>query len=668
MGSRAFGALFALAAAAAFVISIATSAWWAGHPTIDGHVTTAKDVHIGLLGGEGCNTGGDGHCEPIEIDDTLTLADYGELGVTGLATLLALITAIAALKISDNRKGLATATLLTTLLAAAGAGAVLMLGPGIKASQTVEVPLGWGLYVFGGGVGAALLAALITRKIEPEPLRLKPSNAPLLQPPPLDVRQMLQGQHDGVRPSALGPEPMLGAPGNMPGEPSPRDSMPLFEAAPQLRPLYDPMNAGVAPAPLPPSAIPMRAPTPMPRDQIDLLTGKLTPPPLSERKPEPRAKPPSAAPPSAIPRTNPPNARTNSPSSPPPSIPKTQPPRARPASGAPPATASSSSSRLKPPSAAPPVADPAAGGPKQPRAKTLPAGSDPGVKKPILPAAPKVPMPAQRPSQPTMTHAVPPMPTADNQPPPAVLPAKRAVTDDDERIETSMMPAQRAPTENDDRLAAGLRETDHITAVEIDHEAKARAQHAKASQARVPTDARTGQRSAAPVGDVTETGVEIAPAPSIITGEERALSTAQREVARAPTDDPFENVRALSMETPIHGAPVSETLPAQRISALFPSEDVPDEGSRPAEDLMSTIEQNPKTPVPTIVAREQQSAERPATQVPMSTAPTSLPPPKNVNVETMPSGPTPACPQCESPMAWVEEHLRFYCKSCRMYF
>jgi hypothetical protein len=83
---------------------------------------------------------------------------------------------------------------------------------------------------------------------------------------------------------------------------------------------------------------------------------------------------------------------------------------------------------------------------------------------------------------------------------------------------------------------------------------------------------------------------------------------------------------------------------------------------------MKTIEQNPKTPVPTIVAREQQSAERPATQVPMSTAPTSLPPPKNLNVETMPSGPTPACPQCESPMAWVEEHLRFYCKSCRMYF
>ncbi len=49
----------------------------------------------------------------------------------------------------------------------------------------------------------------------------------------------------------------------------------------------------------------------------------------------------------------------------------------------------------------------------------------------------------------------------------------------------------------------------------------------------------------------------------------------------------------------------------------------------------------------------------------ISTAPESLPPP----AETAASGgPAPACPQCESPMAWVEEHLRFYCKSCRMYF
>jgi hypothetical protein len=53
-------------------------------------------------------------------------------------------------------------------------------------------------------------------------------------------------------------------------------------------------------------------------------------------------------------------------------------------------------------------------------------------------------------------------------------------------------------------------------------------------------------------------------------------------------------------------------------------------------------------------------------KIPVSTAPESLPPPAENQAAT--SGPSPACPQCEAPMAWVEEHLRFYCKSCRMYF
>jgi hypothetical protein len=52
-------------------------------------------------------------------------------------------------------------------------------------------------------------------------------------------------------------------------------------------------------------------------------------------------------------------------------------------------------------------------------------------------------------------------------------------------------------------------------------------------------------------------------------------------------------------------------------------------------------------------------------KLPISTAPSSLPPPKETGEM---SGPTPACPQCEAPMAWVDEHLRFYCKQCRMYF
>jgi len=56
----------------------------------------------------------------------------------------------------------------------------------------------------------------------------------------------------------------------------------------------------------------------------------------------------------------------------------------------------------------------------------------------------------------------------------------------------------------------------------------------------------------------------------------------------------------------------------------------------------------------------------PPSVVPITTAPSTLPPPNATQTAT--SGPSPACPQCESPMAWVEEHLRFYCKACRMYF
>ena len=56
----------------------------------------------------------------------------------------------------------------------------------------------------------------------------------------------------------------------------------------------------------------------------------------------------------------------------------------------------------------------------------------------------------------------------------------------------------------------------------------------------------------------------------------------------------------------------------------------------------------------------------PPPKLPISTAPDSLPPPSEKQAKS--SGPSPACPQCESPMAWVEAHLRFYCKSCRMYF
>jgi hypothetical protein len=56
---------------------------------------------------------------------------------------------------------------------------------------------------------------------------------------------------------------------------------------------------------------------------------------------------------------------------------------------------------------------------------------------------------------------------------------------------------------------------------------------------------------------------------------------------------------------------------------------------------------------------------RPTTPPPLTTAPPALAPPPPTAAS---SGPSPACPQCESPMIWVEEHLRLYCRACRTYF
>ena len=71
------------------------------------------------------------------------------------------------------------------------------------------------------------------------------------------------------------------------------------------------------------------------------------------------------------------------------------------------------------------------------------------------------------------------------------------------------------------------------------------------------------------------------------------------------------------------------------------------------------------SPAPAATPSEPATAGESA-KLPISTASSSLPPPSEKQSAT--SGPSPACPQCEAPMAWVEEHLRFYCKSCKMYF
>src|SRR5688572_5201877 len=122
MASRALGAFFALATAAGYVVSVASSAFWAGHPVVAGKEIVAKHVRVGPAAAIGCNVGGDGSCESVAIEQTVKLVGYGAAGATALATLFALILLSAASRVSERRKGLATASLLFTLLAAGGAG------------------------------------------------------------------------------------------------------------------------------------------------------------------------------------------------------------------------------------------------------------------------------------------------------------------------------------------------------------------------------------------------------------------------------------------------------------------------------------------------------------------------------------------------------------------
>ena len=139
---------------------------------------------------------------------------------------------------------------------------------------------------------------------------------------------------------------------------------------------------------------------------------------------------------------------------------------------------------------------------------------------------------------------------------------------------------------------------------------------------RASTDVRTGGNR---IGENTAVGLAAAPpAPAIHPGDDEEFNRAGSQSEHTAQTDIAELITRDTSKTPI-----------------------------------PTLDRQPQTPIPTLDAH--------AGKAPVSTAPSSLPPPKQLDID-VPTGPTPACPQCESPMSWVEEHLRFYCRSCRMYF
>jgi len=549
MASRAVGALLGVSAAAVIAVSLATPAWWDGHPRVDGHTISAKTVSLGLWGGAtGCNTGGDEKCSPVPLNEMFAVAALGELGLAGLAALVALALGISAARDGKRKKGVAKLAIASALVAAAGGGVLFLLGPGIISEKSVGVPIGWGMMLFWGGVASAALGAIATIVSRPEPLRLKTAPPPQLaqvayQPAPLDVHESLRDQLVAPTMSSALADMRIDsdALGNAP--------TPLITTRPQLRAMYDPDGAGVVPAPIKPQ-LPTRPPTPMPRAQINALVGLPTPPGVAAVEPKTVQ---SLPPPPAS------NLRAESEpiDPPPPSAPPPAPPPPPPMSSAAPRSPFGRTTPPPPNRAKPATAAPC----PRPSIQIHARGSAPSIS------------PEKR-SKPTISHAIPPPPVAE--------------------------PRARPETEQDGRLEVGMRTTEPITSVEAEA---------------VRPDTAQVEAAAEAVGDSTDVGVAIEP-PSMAT---------------SPTDTP--------------ASPPPVVTPPPIIAAPAPPAPAPAPAPPPAP-----------APAP---------AER-ASPVPISTAPTSLPPPKTAQFTT--SGPTPACPQCESPMAWVEEHLRFYCKQCRMYF
>ena len=194
------------------------------------------------------------------------------------------------------------------------------------------------------------------------------------------------------------------------------------------------------------------------------------------------------------------------------------------------------------------------------------------------------------------------------------------------------------------------------------------------------------QRALAPPGLTGLTTVQSMP-PSRITNELGAQTI-------VGMGDPFAG------DSAVQQGGITQEMSAQRMTAdMLAAEPLTDQLARQQHDGSDTEEQGPhgtdrtrqpddsvpltgpsgtyvtrrpadrssQTPIATHAPRGADHTPIPTQARPsMSTAPTNLAPPKPT--AAIASGPTPGCPQCESPMAWVEEHLRYYCKQCRMYF
>ena len=263
MNPRLGGALLALAAVALFVVSLATSAWWNGHPSVDGKVREIQEVHVGLHGGEGCNTRG---CSALEISTPAKILGFGELGIVGFAAIIGAALGLASYRGSDRRQPVGKLALGVIGLALLVSIVLVALGP--VSAQKVSLPIGWGLIMFWAGSGALVVASALAMRTR-QPFQLKPSrpklpsqpsaipaSAPYVAPlPPMQPASSFPPPAPMFPPPPAHPARNFPPPGPVFPPPTPYASpMPAPFISPYQEPApQNPLAPIVPPRPLPPS-------------------------------------------------------------------------------------------------------------------------------------------------------------------------------------------------------------------------------------------------------------------------------------------------------------------------------------------------------------------------------------------------------------------------------
>jgi hypothetical protein len=289
-----------------------------------------------------------------------------------------------------------------------------------------------------------------------------------------------------------------------------------------------------------------------------------------------------------------------------------------------------------PPQSAPPPPTP----PPRPIAATAPpprptAPTAPPPPRPIAPTAPPPPRPtgASGPSA-SIPTALPPRPASSTAPPPTAIPLPPLF---------GGAPASRPSPTTPPANAGGARPTAPTAPEEPDHT------HTGVTPAAPTGDDATSpavslDRLAPPADDDTQTVAQEKVSPEDLD-EPAAVDppAIERSGPRPKITGPIAHAQTQQLD-------LSTLSGVKRQAALTPFLDPRDhDASEPTEGVAE-----PPRP------------SRPRVSAITSTASPSLAPPAADAFAA--GGPSPACPQCEAPMIWVDAHLRFYCKPCRMYF